>query len=71
MFNWVCPICDSRNQGEAPSHDVCLTCEWEDDPLQRSNPTYWGGANDLCLNDYKKEWQKRKASIADGAGIAV
>lgn len=61
MFDWICPVCGKSNQGETPTHDVCLTCEWEDDPLQRKDPNYWGGANDLSLNDYKTEWQKSNA----------
>ncbi|MCL2571877.1 MAG: hypothetical protein FWE11_05695 [Defluviitaleaceae bacterium] len=59
MFEWICPICNSINKGETPTHDVCAGCDWEDDPIQRKDPTYWGGANDLCLNDYKAAWNKK------------
>ena len=68
MFEWICPVCNSNNAGEFPTHDVCLTCEWENDPLQEKDPTYDGGANDRCLNDYRADWQTRDvAVVASGA----
>jgi hypothetical protein len=64
MYKWVCPVCGSKNIGEFSRNNVCYTCEWEQDAVQENDPTYSGGANDLCLNDYKKEWEnsKRKKS---------
>jgi hypothetical protein len=29
---------------------------WEDDPIQRDDPDFWGGANSLSLNDYRVKW---------------
>lgn len=58
MYKWDCPICDSKNLGEFPTHDVCQICGWEDDPIQRNDPSYIGGANDLSLIGFKKQWQK-------------
>jgi hypothetical protein len=46
---------------------------WEDDPIQRKDPDFWGGANDLSLNDYRAKWiaeHKRKA-LSGRAKIAV
>lgn len=64
-FRWDCPVCDNKNMGDYPEYDVCPLCNWEDDHLQRDDPDYWGGANDLSLNDYRAEWQKRKSAQAN------
>lgn len=51
----VCPVC---GQYTFEGYDICKVCFWEDDPIQEDEPNYGGGANNLCLNDYKKWWQK-------------
>jgi len=60
MFKWTCPVCNSNNEGDHPYLDICELCDWQDDHLQRDNPTYDGGANDLSLNEYKTWWDKTK-----------
>jgi hypothetical protein len=70
MYKWVCPVCGSKNNGEFPSSNVCDICEWEQDAVQEDDPTYWGGANDLCLNDYRKEWENSKRVKRSTALIA-
>ncbi|SFT05174.1 CPCC family cysteine-rich protein [Marininema halotolerans] len=42
-----CPCCgyltfDEDSLGE---YEICDVCFWEDDPIQRENPTVAGGAN--------------------------
>ena len=44
MFDWICPVCGTKCQGELPDFDICENCGWEDDPLQRDDPDYDGGA---------------------------
>ena len=56
MFDWICPVCGSENQGETPDFDVCPVCDWEDDHLQRDNPDMAGGANEKSLNEAKAAW---------------
>ena len=63
-FGWECPVCGNKNAGEYPDYDVCPLCGWEDDDVQRDDPDYSGGANELCINDYKAEWEKKQESIA-------
>jgi hypothetical protein len=41
--------------------DVCPVCDWENDSLQISKPDYDGGANELSLNQYRAEWEHKKA----------
>lgn len=46
-----CPVC-----GEYVIHfdyDICPICGWELDPVQMDDPDFWGGANNLSLNDFK------------------
>lgn len=42
-------------------YEICDVCNWEDDPVQSSDPDYAGGANELSLNQARKEWLARKA----------
>lgn len=56
----ICPCC-LRHHFEYPAfYETCPVCGWRDDLLQREEPDYAGGANNLCLNDYKKEWESAK-----------
>lgn len=46
-----CPVC-----GERIIHfeyDICPICGWELDPVQTDDPDFWGGANNLSLNDFR------------------
>ena len=54
--NCVCPICE-KHQFEY-SYDICPVCFWENDNVQYNDPDFYGGANNLSLNDYKKRWKK-------------
>ena len=57
-----CPICGEYEFAAENNFDVCPVCEWENDGVQMDDPTYWGGANDLCLNDYKAVWEQNKVA---------
>jgi hypothetical protein len=57
-----CPICGEHEFEADDDLGICPVCDWQNDGLQYDDPTYWGGANDLCLNDYKAAWEKRKQS---------
>jgi hypothetical protein len=44
---------------------------WEDDPIQAKDPEFWGGANELCLNDYRKAWVlEHHRSVVDNNALA-
>ncbi|MBQ9267675.1 MAG: hypothetical protein IJ217_05335 [Clostridia bacterium] len=57
-----CPVCGTI---EFDPNDyewsICKECYWEYDKLQVEDPDYWGGANCLSLNEYKKLYEKLKA----------
>ncbi|QZP08488.1 CPCC family cysteine-rich protein [Caenibius sp. WL] len=52
-----CPCCASKVLAEIGVYEICDVCGWEDDPVQRDNPDYSGGANDLSLNQYREKYQ--------------
>lgn len=55
-----CPCCGTRTLTIEGGYEICDVCEWEDDPIQASDPDYGGGANKLSLNQARKEWLARK-----------
>lgn len=54
-YDYVCPVC--RQYKFAGAFDICEVCFWENDDLQCDDAELSGGANRLCLNDYRKWWQ--------------
>lgn len=53
----ACPVCKKYKFVGIGTYDICPLCGWHDDTVQEENPTYTGGVNELCLNDYKKEYE--------------
>lgn len=58
---FVCQVCDAAVPGEVGRYDICPRCGWEDDPAQRADPGYAGGANTMSLADARAEWRRRQA----------
>ena len=58
--------CICCNEGiissEEGSFDICPICGWEDDDIQADDPDFAGGANELSLNDYRKEFIMKRAN---------
>ena len=55
-----CLVCNQYEFEE--DFDLCIVCGWQHDRVQENEPFFAGGANDLCLNDYKHEWDARNIS---------
>lgn len=55
-----CPVCGKYKFREEGDYDICPVCDWENDGLQLANPDEDGGANELSLNEYKKEYELKK-----------
>ncbi len=53
-----CPCCATLALGEEAAYEVCPTCGWEDDPVQREQPDYAGGANGVSLHEARKNWRE-------------
>lgn len=54
-----CPVCGKFEFSDFDSYEICYICGWEDDDLQLHEPDYGGGANELSLNEYKKQWEEQ------------
>ena len=54
-----CPVCSEYDFTMDNNFDVCPVCEWENDGVQLDDPNYRGGANELSLNEFRANWQKR------------
>lgn len=56
---YLCPCCGYRTLDDGPGRfDICPVCYWEDDIIQYDKPDYEGGANDISLNQARKNYKK-------------
>lgn len=70
----ICPVCKEYFFEFPDDYDICPICGWENDGLQREQKDYWGGANDLSLNEAKtvysllkdKETKSKVFELIDG-----
>lgn len=54
----ICPCCGQHFFTEKDAYEICPVCGWEDDPLQRREPDFAGGANELSLKDAKRKYHE-------------
>lgn len=54
-----CPCCERDVIHDPGSYEVCPICGWEDDPVQREDPDFAGGANQESLNVARIRWNSR------------
>jgi len=63
---YQCPCCDYYTLDDSPgSFDICSVCYWEDDNIQRDNPDYRGGANNISLREARENYTKIGAISAE------
>ena len=53
----LCPCCKQFRLNEIGKYEICPICKWEDDPAQRKDITYFGGANKLSLEEARKAYK--------------
>ena len=53
-----CPVCGRYYFDEIGGYEICPFCGWEDDPLQRKDPDFEGGANRLSLNEARRAFEE-------------
>ena len=58
-----CPCCGEGMVYDV--YDICGVCGWEDDVVQNEDPTFPGGANKLCLLDYRAEFLELRKKNKD------
>lgn len=52
----TCPCCGALTLDGHGRYEICGACGWEDDPMQRDEPDYAGGANKESLNQARQRW---------------
>ncbi len=57
--SFPCPVCRHAVDGAANAYEICSCCGWEDDPVQREDPSYGGGANGSSLDEARAHWLLR------------
>jgi anaerobic ribonucleoside-triphosphate reductase len=55
-----CPCCGAKVIVEPGNYEICKNCGWEDDPVQREDPNFKGGANAASLNEARAAWAEKK-----------
>lgn len=58
MYSKKCACCDQLTINE--KYEICSICGWEDDPVQNKDETISGGANALCLSEYRKKYNSNE-----------
>ena len=54
----TCVCCGQLTLLQGAMHEICEVCGWEDDEIQNEDPDYRGGANDVSLNEARKQFQQ-------------
>ena len=53
-------ICACCNKCIVDFYEICDICGWQNDLVQNEDPYFWGGANDMSLNEAKKAYAEGK-----------
>ena len=52
----ICPCC---NKSIVSDYAFCKVCGWQNDPVQKENPDFAGGANIQSLNNARRVYFKK------------
>lgn len=55
-----CPCC---GQSQVGKYEICGVCGWENDPVQKQDPDFKGGANKDSLNEHREEFMRNLTEI--------
>ncbi|MCI1982010.1 MAG: hypothetical protein LKJ45_02485 [Oscillospiraceae bacterium] len=58
--NKKCACCGEYSLPSDSEFEVCPICGWEDDDIQNNDPQFEGGANDMSLEQARKEYFRKK-----------
>ncbi|MCF0151496.1 MAG: VOC family protein [Firmicutes bacterium] len=56
--SYPCPVCKRLVFEEKGGYEICPVCGWEDDPVQRKDPHFAGGANRMSLQQAIEAYEK-------------
>jgi cold shock CspA family protein len=63
---FLCPVCGTTVVGETNSYEICGSCQWEDDPVQRDD-TSVSGANPLSLSETRTRLLRAQIEARTGS----
>lgn len=58
--NKQCLCCGEYSLPSGSKFEICPICDWEDDDIQNDNPQFEGGANEMSLDQARKEYFANK-----------
>ena len=61
----ICPCCRQYYFTEKNAFEICPVCGWEDDRIQRKDPLFRGGANDLSLIEARSAFLTKAEGSAE------
>ena len=56
----LCPVCNKHHFKQIGKYEICPICGWEDDPIQRKEQDFSGGANTMSLRQARKAYREKK-----------
>lgn len=60
----ACPVCGKYYFREQNAYEICPVCGWEDDPLQRREKDFAGGANEASLAEAREMWNNKMRDLS-------
>ena len=66
-----CPVCGKYEFADESCYDICPFCGWVDDGVHLSDPDFVGGANELSLKHYRKEYHEKITQDPTYRGIST
>lgn len=54
----TCACCGQQTIVGLDCFEICPVCNWEDDAVQRDDPEFQGGANQMSLNEARAAFAK-------------
>jgi Cysteine-rich CPCC len=64
---YQCPCCGALSLDEERAWDICELCWWKDDLVQFANPDLEGGANNLLLKQWRKNFNDSIFDLIKGS----
>jgi hypothetical protein len=60
LKNKICACCGQESLPPDSIFEICPVCGWQDDEVQRDDPDFEGGGNDMSLNQAKEAYKQGK-----------